>query len=139
MRKILLALILCLLLPGCNLLDSSQVDASTQSNEAPALATPYAQQPAAGICGQAEGQMVEINLEPGIPNPRCVQVRPDQTLVVINNTGQFVAIGLGSERTGLGPGQSYTFVKQFGELLQEGVHLLYVDPCCGGEIILSGQ
>ena len=125
------------LFSACNFPDESQFAIPTTAPiSEPVLATPYALQPAAGICGQAEGETVEVFLEPGIPNPRCVQVVPNQYLMVTNRTGQFIAIALGDERAGLGPGESFTFERPMGELLALGVHLLYVDPCCGGEIVL---
>ena len=39
------------------------------------LATPYAQEPAAGICASFEGEMVTVSLNPDIPDPRCAKVR----------------------------------------------------------------
>lgn len=50
------------------------------------LATPYAMQPAAGICASFEGEIVEITLNADVPDPRCSEVRPDQKLRVINHT-----------------------------------------------------
>ena len=136
-RSPLIYLGMCILVTACSFPEQNQLAASpAATNAVPELATPYALQPAAGICGQAEGQSVEIILEPGIPNPRCVQVIPSQFLMVTNRTGQFIAIGLGDERTGLGPGQSFSFDRPMGEMLALGVHQLYVDPCCGGEIVL---
>lgn len=138
MRRILILLLgISSLLSACNFPYEQQFAVSpTEPLSEPVLATPYAMQPAAGICGRAEGETVEIFLEPGIPNPRCVQVVPGQILMVTNRTGQFIVIALGDERAGLGPGESYTFEKAMGELLALGVHQLYVDPCCGGEIMM---
>ena len=132
-RYLFIYLGVCILLSACVFPGQDQ---PAPTNSVPMPATPYALQPAAGICGQAEGETVEVILEPGIPNPRCVQVVPSQFLMVTNRTGQFIAIGLGDERAGLAPGQSYTFDRPMGELLAVGVHQLYVDPCCGGEIVL---
>ncbi len=101
------------------------------------LATPYADMPAAGICGTAEGEWVTISLEPGIPNPRCVQVQPDQKLAVVNRTGGTVDIAIGDFEATLADGQSISFEKPFGEYLARGVHALGVTPCCGGEIVLG--
>ena len=101
------------------------------------LATPYADMPAAGICGTAEGEWVTITLEPGIPNPRCVQVQPEQKLSVVNQTGGTVDIALGTFEATLAPGQTISFDKPFGEYLARGVHALGVTPCCGGEIVLG--
>jgi hypothetical protein len=103
----------------------------------PSLATPYAMMPAAGICGVAEGERVTISLEPGIPNPRCVQVQPEQMLTVVNLTGGSVDISLGEFQATLAPGKSINLDKPFGEYLARGVHALGVSPCCGGEIVLG--
>lgn len=82
--------------------------------------------------------MAEIFLEPGIPNPRCLQVLPVQFLTVTNQTGGPVTIGLADVQAELGSGESFTFQLALGEMLAPGVHLLQVEPCCGGEIILGG-
>jgi hypothetical protein len=93
--------------------------------------------PAAGICGTAEGEWVTITLEPGLPNPRCVQVKPDQKLTVVNQTGGTVDIAIGTFEATLAPEQSISFEEPFGEYLARGVHVLGVSPCCGGEIVLG--
>lgn len=106
-------------------------------SSSPSLATPYADMPAAGICGTAEGEWVTITLEPGLPNPRCVQVKPDQKLTVVNQTGGTVDIAIGTFEATLAPEQSISFEEPFGEYLARGVHVLGVSPCCGGEIVLG--
>jgi hypothetical protein len=100
-------------------------------------ATPYADSPAAGICGKAEGDLATMTLLPGIPDPRCLIVSANQRLRVINRTEGTVEISLAGVAQTLEPDGSFTFTAEFGELLQPGVHALAVDPCCGGEIWLK--
>jgi hypothetical protein len=101
------------------------------------LATPYAQQPAAGICGSFDGPIVEFHIEPGIPDPRCARVRPDQQLTVTNDTDGPVDIAIGDFTGHLGPGDVFDLEVPFGSYLAPGVHILQVLPCCGPEIVLE--
>jgi len=114
--------------------------------EAPVpLATPYAQQPAAGICAEPAdddrashpGGEVVLTLEPGIPDPRCIIVASTQHLRVVNRTGTDVTVGLGPFSASLAVDGETVFDAPFGDYLQPGVHLLAVDPCCGGELWLK--
>lgn len=100
-------------------------------------ATPFSNSPAAGICGEAQGDLATMTLLPGIPDPRCLVVRPNQRLRVINRTEGTVEISLAGVTQTLKPEGSFTFTAEFGELLQPGVHGLMVEPCCGGEIWLK--
>jgi hypothetical protein len=100
------------------------------------LSTPYAQEPAAGICASFEGDVVTINLYPDIPDPRCSQVRPDQILTVSNQTQVALEVSIGSFKDNLEPGARITFDTQFGDYLAPGVHQLQVSPCCGAELWL---
>lgn len=108
--------------------------AQTQS-----LATPYAMQPAAGICASFEGEIVEVTLNTDMPDPRCSEVRPDQKLRVINKTQNKLEVSIGSFTASLEPGAETVFDTPFGEYLAPGVHQLMVSPCCGAEIWLEGS
>jgi hypothetical protein len=101
------------------------------------LATPYAQQPAAGICASFEPEMVTVTLNPDIPDPRCTIVRADQILTVLNQTQNTLQITIGRFTASLEPGKETTFDTPFGEYLQPGVHQLQVSPCCGAELWLE--
>ncbi len=103
------------------------------------LATPYAQDPAAGICASFEGEVVTITLDPDVPDPRCSKVRPDQKLSVINRTQKTLEVSIGSFTTSLKPGAETQFDTPFGEYLASGVHQLRVSPCCGAELWLEGS
>ncbi len=103
----------------------------------PSLATPYANMPAAGICGSFEGYRVTISIEPGIANPRCVQVTASQIFTVVNVTEGPIDVSLGTFQATLAPGQSIDIDKPFGDYLAKGVHLLGVSPCCGAELVLG--
>lgn len=102
-------------------------------------ATPYASEPAAGICAEAAGAEVVMRLEPGIPDPRCMIVVPSQTLRVVNLTGAAVTVSLGDETYPLEADGEVVFETPFGQALMPGVHVLLVDPCCGGELWLKAE
>jgi len=103
------------------------------------LATPYAQEPAAGICASFEGEMVVVTLNPDVPDPRCSKVRPDQKLSVINKTQNTLEVSIGRFTASLEPGAETKFDTPFGEYLAPGVHQLLVSPCCGPELWLEGS
>jgi hypothetical protein len=104
----------------------------------PSKATPVADTPAAGICGQAEGEVVTMRINPDVPDPRCLKVGPDQRLRVVNNLGEAITVSLFTQSAVIQPGGEHTFAATFGELLLPGVHLLDVSTCCGGSIWLQG-
>jgi len=119
-------------------LESLQDVLQTLRLETPiSLATPYAQQPAAGICAEPTGDEVVMRLEPGIPDPRCMIILTHQHLRVVNKTRAEVRIALGSYSAVLGPDGETVFENPFGAYLMPGVHALQVDPCCGGELWLK--
>lgn len=103
------------------------------------LATPYSQEPAAGICASPEGETVVVNLYTDMPDPRCSQVKPDQMLTVINQTHDNLEVSIGRFATSLAPGAEFSIDIPFGEYLAPGVHQLQVAPCCGAEIWLVGE
>jgi len=102
-----------------------------------ARATPYADTPAAGICGAIEGELVTMTINPDVPDPRCVVVRPDQRLQVVNGREDSITVSLFTLSAQIDPGQQVTFDATFGELLLPGVHLLEVSACCGGALWLQ--
>jgi hypothetical protein len=101
------------------------------------LATPYAQSPAAGICASFDGDLVVVNIYLDIPDPRCIKVRADQRLSVVNQTKSTLEISLGIYKASLLPGAETTFDAPFGMYLATGVHQLQVSPCCGPELVLE--
>ena len=105
----------------------------------PALATPIADSPAAGICGEMQGGIVTMTINPDMPDPRCLKVQSGQRLRVVNQRGEPLEIALGGATASLQPGEEITFERSFGELLLPGVHALQVSPCCGGEIVLNAE
>jgi hypothetical protein len=101
----------------------------------PLLATPIASSPAAGICANFDGLVIAVQILPGIPDPRCVQVRGDQQLSITNRTEGTIEVGLGPYHAELAPGQEYLITAPFEVYLAPGVHAVNVSPCCGGEIV----
>jgi hypothetical protein len=104
------------------------------------LATPYAQEPASGICAEFEGSLVSVSLRPDVPDPRCVRARPDQHLSIKNDTDQDLQVSIGDFQAELAPGQEIAFETPFGEYLAPGVHQLTTSATPGGsEIWLVGD
>jgi hypothetical protein len=101
------------------------------------LATPYAQQPAAGICASFSSTMVTVTINTDIPDPRCAKVQPDQTLAVVNNTLNPLVVTLGRFTSKVQPGEKTVFDTRFGDYLEPGVHQFQVSPCCGAELWLE--
>jgi hypothetical protein len=87
-----------------------------------ALRPPDSGSPAAGTCGEPTGAVVEITVNPDIPSPRCVRVRPDQSLRVVNASGQTVEISFAGRSATLASGASEAYPQPFGDYLAPGVH-----------------
>jgi len=142
-KSLYLVFCLILLCSACAKGTSSPTSVSSiappPSGATPSLATPYAQQPAAGICASIEEDLVVITLETDISDPRCVKVRADQKLSVVNQTQKDLDVQLGDYEAKLAPGDQVTIDIPFGDYLAAGVHQLKVDPCCGAEIWLEGN
>ncbi|OGO60535.1 MAG: hypothetical protein A2032_01395 [Chloroflexi bacterium RBG_19FT_COMBO_49_13] len=138
----LLGLTLILWLSGCNR-TGAELPVATLTPIAKAttlaypLATPYSQEPAAGICASFDGDTVTVSLNPDIPDPRCSKVRADQKLKVINLTLNTLQVSLGVFNNSLLPGGEYLIDVPFGDYLAAGVHQLQVSPCCSAELWLE--
>jgi hypothetical protein len=114
------------------------LSSAEQGTESP-LATPYASSPAAGICaGPAPEMVVQVEIWPDIPSPRCLQVTPEQRLEVVNRTQDMIHVRLGNLEADIQPGGNHTFDVRLGDLLAPGVHRLEVSPYSGPEIVLTG-
>jgi hypothetical protein len=87
-----------------------------------ALRPPDSESPAAGTCGAPTGAVAEITINPDIPSPRCVRVRPDQSLRVVNASGQTVEISFAGRSATLADGASEAYPRPFGDYLAPGVH-----------------
>ena len=100
-------------------------------------ATPEAEFPAAGICAsfKEETIRVEIRAWPGnVPDPRCIQVRAEQNLVIQNSAPAAITFRLGTFHATIEPGGSYPIAQPFGEYLLPGAHSLRIEPYGGPEI-----
>jgi hypothetical protein len=107
------------------------------SAQPPTLIPPVASEPAAGICGGPDSSdlaIVRVNVD--VPDPRCLQVRPDQGLRVINHTDTEISVRLGPHQVLIQPGGEGDLPEPFGNYLAPGVHRLEVDPYGGPEIIV---
>jgi hypothetical protein len=93
-----------------------------------------AEHPAAGICGGNDGPVAVIEVNPDTPAPRCLEVRPDQRLKVVNTTNRFgftgttvvVTFGPWPSRT-LNVGESVTFDQPLGAVFAPGAHTVHLD------------
>jgi hypothetical protein len=116
---------------------STSIPTETTTQVTNLLATPYSQQPAAGICASFDGQVVTVSLNSDLPDPRCAKVKADQTLTVLNNTQNTLSIAIGRFTSNLAVGEKMTIDIPFGDYLAPGVHQLQVSPCCGAELWLE--
>ncbi len=103
-----------------------------------APATPYASSPAAGICGgPLAGQIAPIEIWPDTPNPRCLQLSPDQYLQVTNHTDTSLQYRLGHFSGELKAGETVVLEQQVSGYLSPGVHLFLVSSYGGPELWLK--
>lgn len=99
--------------------------------------------PAAGVCGRVASSVVTVRIEPDVPVPRCSMVRADQSLRVVNRTGDYgqrahpVRVRwVPGQPVRLTPGESHTFPRRFGDYLERGVHELRITRAYTAEIWL---
>ncbi len=141
---IMCGLILVVGLAACNTstaVPNPSTVTSTVATSTPTftLATPYSQEPAAGICASSPETTVVVTLNPDIPDPRCTKVRSDQMLAVVNGTLNTLRVSIGDFNRSLLPGEEWTINVPFGDYLEVGVHQLSVTPCCSAELWLEGK
>jgi len=135
-----------LFLAGCNRVTqtalpsaTAQLPSSTATEKALYRATPAANEITAGICAEPESEVVQVTIYPGIPDPRCLKVVPEQRLRVINQTQEPLVVALGEFKAELDPGKEVFWDAPFGDYLEPGVHYLLITPCCGPELWLEGK
>ena len=100
-------------------------------------ATPEADSPAAGICASFKEETVRIEIRAwpdGVPDPRCVEVRAEQKLLLVNSAPEPIEFTLGRFHEILSPGETFTAELAFGEYLMPGAHSLHIAPYGGPEI-----
>lgn len=101
-------------------------------------ATPYASSPAAGVCGgPVGGETATIEIWPDMPNPRCLQLSPEQYLQVTNHTDIGIQYRLGHFSGELGVDKTVILDQEVGEYLAPGVHLFMVSSYSGPELWLK--
>ncbi|MFI5099803.1 MAG: hypothetical protein ACHQE5_04720 [Actinomycetes bacterium] len=95
--------------------------------------------PSAGGCLTTPGLVVTVYANPDVPTPRCVLVRPDQRLRVVNSSAlhgsppKTITVGWANYPPRvLKAGQSTTYDKPFGAYLAVGVHNLRLPPLYAG-------
>jgi hypothetical protein len=89
----------------------------------PGLEPAVSEFPAAGVCQDpAAGDVVTFTLESDVPRPRCGQVRPDQHLRFLNETGETIQVHLAHYDLTIAPGQSKDIEPPVGSYLASGVH-----------------
>lgn len=97
-------------------------------------ATPISDSPAAGICSEPLDGIITVTIYHDIPDPRCSVVQADQFLRVVNGRSETIEVSLSWLSASIGPGEEYVFELPFGDLLEKGVHVFTVLPCCGAEL-----
>ena len=137
-HPIYLLVVIVSLLPACTLTQQNTPVFEQAPLPSPEmLATPAAMQPAAGICAEVEGELVTMTINPDIPDPRCITIRPEQKLTVVNHRTETLRVRIGLFETTILPEGQHLFDLPFGDYLAPGVHFVDVFPCCGGELVLS--
>jgi hypothetical protein len=84
-----------------------------------------------------DGETVTFTIYPDIPDPRCLEVNPDQRLRVINQRGELLHFVIGPFEAEVAPGGEHIFDTPVGEYLAPGVHRLETSPCCSPELWLK--
>lgn len=98
----------------------------------PALVTPVADSPAAGICDFYPGELVVFEIYPDIPSPRCARATPEQRLKVINRTDQDLDVSIGPYEYTIPVGGEQLVDAEFGTYLAPGVHRVSTSAYGGG-------
>ena len=122
---------------ACGVIDPAAPATLPFLSPTPGLATPSSMEPAAGICGGAEGSVVTIALHPDVPDPRCAVVRPEQVLEILNDRDASRQVSLGPFQFEVPAGSTVRLDRAFGSYLAPGIHLVQVQPCCGPELWLK--
>jgi hypothetical protein len=125
-----------LLLAGCSPAAATSV-ASPAATVEEYRATPEADFPAAGICASFTEETIRVEIRDwtdNVPDPRCIQVRAEQNLVIRNSAPEAITFALGKYHSMIEPGASYTIRPAFGEYLLPGAHSLHIEPYGGPEI-----
>lgn len=97
---------------------------SSQLSEIKSLIPPLSQSPAAGVCSNATTNplvIVVISID-NVPQPSCVKVKPDQKLVLINNSSEAIPLGQYAAEVSVQPAETYQFKNSFQEVMSPGVH-----------------
>lgn len=115
----------------------TRVPIVSESDSSSYRATPYSQSPTAGICGSMEGDIVTITIYTEIPDPRCVEAKPEQKLKVVNRTTGQLQVVIGLYQVDIEPSGEHIFNEPVGKYLATGAHLVQVSPCCSPELILK--
>ncbi len=103
-----------------------------QKEERPKLAPPNADQPVSGSCAEAQGAEAVVSFNASFPDPRCLIVKGDQRLRIVNRLNKEIQVGLGAVSVIVGPGFDGVIGPRFGDYLEPGVHFLR-ESAYGGE------
>ena len=103
-------------------------------------ATPKADSPAAGICASFKEETIRIEIRAwpdGVPDPRCIAVRAEQKLFLLNSAPEPSVFLLGVFHGTIEPGESFAIDRTFGEYLLPGMHSMHIRPYGGPEIFFA--
>ena len=118
---------------------TTSTSARTTASSTSSLVPADAQLPNAMGCNGVAGAIATIDANPDVPSPRCIVVRADQLLRVVNTTNIQGTIGKPITVTFanypprvLQIGQATTFDRPLGEYLAVGVHDVRLAPLYAG-------
>ena len=107
-------------------------DTATPSPSSSGLKPADSDTPAAGICGEAQGDPVSIILgigPDGIPLAgRCIKITPAQRIKLVNQSANLINMNLAGYQINLAVGGEMLLDKPVGQYLATGVHFLPMGP-----------
>ena len=130
--------IVVLLLAGCSPAATTMTNAEAPTAKLEGYrATPEADFPAAGICASFKEETIQVEIRAwpdNVPDPRCIQVRAEQNLIIRNSAPAAITFRLGMFHATIEPGASHAIEPAFGAYLLPGAHSLHIEPYGGPEI-----
>lgn len=121
---------------------STSTRSTTPTSSSPGSLVPAdSKLPNAMGCNGVTGSIATIDANPDVPYPRCIVVRADQLLRVVNTTNIAGTIGKPITVTFanypprvLQVGQATTFDRPLGQYLAVGVHNVHISPLYAGGV-----
>lgn len=93
--------------------------------------------PTAGICGSSNHATATVTYHLDTPDPRCLKVKAEQSLIIANPTDQRLNVTYAGKQFSIEPKSNYKIDQTFGSYLQKGVHLIQFTPSSAADIWLQ--